>query len=175
MHSIVTLFELSTGNLREVYAGWISEMLQAYPWQWWVSLTSMKPMPLDVIRGRFFWWLKILRKAGRQRIELVWFIERQRRGALHVHAVVYGVPTDDKTFWQGMVNTWEQYSNRDGERFGDAHIKRFNPAFAGKLSWYLAKERCKDLEKLEGNGYLSEMMDYSRGVKRFLQIQEKLR
>lgn len=166
---------LSTGNLRQAYASMTAEILQAYPWQWFISLTSKKPMPLDVIRGRFFWWLRCLRKAQGRRIELIWFAERQRRGAWHIHAVIWGVPVDDKTFWRGIVNTWEYYSTRESEKFGDANIKRFNPERAGKLSWYLAKERCKDLDKLEGNGFLFEVMGYSRGVKKFLAIPEQFR
>lgn len=161
-------------SLRDAYASMTAEMLQAYPWEWFVSLTSKKPMPLTIIRGRFFWWLKILRRALHRHVEVIWFIERQRRGALHVHAVIHGVPID-KTFWQGMVNTWEKYSTRENEKFGDADIKRFRPERAGKLSWYLAKERCKDLHALEGNGFLSEMMGYSRGVRQFLAIPEEIR
>lgn len=162
-------------QLQQAYASMVSSMLQAYPWQWWVSLTSRQPMPLEVIRGRFFWWLKILRKAMRHHVQVVWFIERQHRGALHVHAIIYGVRTD-KPFWKGMINTWEKCATKDrDEKFGDATIRPYNQQFAGRLSNYLAKERSKDLNKLEGSGSLFDIMGYSRGVKTFLSIPGKFR
>jgi len=151
-------------------------MLTSFNWDWWVSLTSRKPMPLKVIRGRFFWWLKCLRKVIGRKPEFVWIIERQRRGALHIHAVISGIPSNNSSIlWRGMINTWEYYNSKGGIRFGDATIKKFNPQKAGKLCWYLAKERCKDLDLLEGSGSVFEKMGYSRGVKQFLNTPSMLK
>jgi hypothetical protein len=142
-------------------------MLQAYEWDWWVSLSSKDPMPLPVIRGRFFWWLRVLRRSMGRHVEVIWIIERQRRGALHVHAVIHGVPKDNVYFWRAMISMWETYHSKDGERFGDATIRVYNSGKAGELADYLAKERCVDLNILEGSGSIFEKFGFSRGVRKF--------
>lgn len=156
-------------ELRIAWASMISEMLNAFTWSWWVTLTSKNPMPLEIIRDRFYWWLKRLRKVLGHGFEVFWVIERQRRGALHVHAVISNIPTDDKNFWKAMINTWEYYWTHDNdEKFGSATVIKYDPRKAGKLSNYLAKERCKDLDVLEGSGSVFEKMGYSRRIKKFL-------
>jgi len=160
-------------ELREAWASMMEEMLQAFTWSWWVTLTSKQPLPLNVIRGRFFVWLKTLRKALRGRVEVIWVVERQRRGALHVHAVISHIPINNKRIWKAMINVWE-YS-RTGEKFGSATIMKYDPMKAGELSNYLAKERCKDLEIIEGNGSLFEKFGFSRGVKRYLDTPRNVR
>lgn len=124
-----------------------------------------------VLKERFRWWLGCLQERLGHRVEYIAFIERQRRGVLHVHAVICGVRTDDRLFFRAMVNTWER--RRNGEHFGQADIKRFEQEKAGKLCLYLAKERCKDLmsgRTLEGNGHLAEVVWWSRGVKKRLAV-----
>jgi len=156
-------------ELRVAWASMISEILNAFTWSWWITLTSKKPMPLEIIRGRFYKWLKRFRKILGHGFEVFWIIERQRRGALHVHAVISNVPTDDKKFWRAMINTWEYYwTHGAGEKFGSATVVKYDPMKAGKLSNYLAKERCKDLDLLEGSGSIFEKMGYSRRIKKFL-------
>mgnify|MGYP001393272375 CR=1 FL=1 len=159
-------FPYTYNRLREAWASVMSDMLQAYEWDWWVSLSTREPMPLHVIRGRFFWWLGCLRRSVGHHVENIWIIERQRRGALHVHAVVYGVPQDIR-FWKAMVDLWETYHTKPGEKFGDATIKVYNSGKAGELADYLAKERCKDLNVLEGSGSIFEKFDCSRGVRKY--------
>jgi hypothetical protein len=154
-------------NLRDAWASVMADMLQAFEWDWWVSLTSVNPMPLPIIRNRFFWWLRVLRRAVGRHVEVIWIIERQRRGALHVHAVIHGVPKDNLLFWRAMINVWETYYTKPGEKFGDANIKAYNSGKAGELADYLAKERCKDLNILEGSGSIFEKFGFSRGVKKF--------
>lgn len=146
----------------------LSEMLGAYDWDWFATLTSQKPMPLAILRARFFWWLRAVRRSVGRHIEVVWVIERQRRGALHIHAVIYGVPKE-RAFWGAMVRLWETYHTKpEAEaRFGDATIRHYSPERSGALANYLAKERCKDLGVLEGSGSIFEKLGFSRGVKRF--------
>lgn len=155
-------------ELREAYTSINQVLLQAFNWNWWVSLSTRKPMPLAVIRGRFFWWLKALRKMLGHRIELIWWAERQRRGALHIHSVISGIPIDIM-LWSKAIDLWEFQHSRGKYKFGDATIKKFDQDKSGKLSWYLAKERCKDLDILEGSGSLFEKFGFSRGVRRFLE------
>lgn len=155
-------------ELRNAYASMMQVYLEAYNWDWWVTLTSRNPMPLEVIKGRFFWWLRVLRKVVGHHVEVIWWAERQRRGALHIHAVIADVPVDDENLWKGIIHTWETYWTREG-RFGDATIKRYDTDKAGKLSWYLAKERCKDLDVLEGSGFFFEKFGFSRGVKKYVE------
>jgi len=163
-------------ELRDAYATMIGEMLQSFPWDWWVSLTTKKHLPLDVLRGRFFWWLKAIRKLAKHHHEHLWIIERQRRGALHVHVVIYNVPTNDRIFWQKAIDLWEKWHARGGKlKFGSATIVKYDPMKAGELSNYLAKERCKDLDRLEGSGSLFEKIGFSRGVKRYLDTPVDLR
>jgi hypothetical protein len=165
--------------LREAYASMISEPLQTYPWQWWATFTSKEQISLTVLKKRFWWWLRCLRKAQGRWVEYIAFIERQRRGVLHVHAVIYGVRTD-KPFWRAMVKTWEIQASgeRRGELFGKTKISRFDPGQAGKLCLYLAKERCKDLlsgRTLEGNGHLAEVVWWSGGVQKRLAVLNRNR
>lgn len=79
---IVKILKPSYQELRIAWASMISEMLNAFTWSWWVTLTSKNPMPLRIIRDRFYWWLKCLRKALGHGFEVFWVIERQRRGAI---------------------------------------------------------------------------------------------
>jgi len=75
-----------------------------------------------------------------------------------------------------MINTWETYwTHGDQEKFGDATIKKFDPQRAGKLSSYLSKERCRDLDVLEGSGSVFEKMGYSRNIRKFLSNPSSLR
>jgi len=174
-YHIVKRQKPSYQELRDAYATMIGEMLQSFPWDWWVSLTTKKHLPLDVLRGRFFWWLKAIRKLAKHHHEHLWIIERQRRGALHVHVVIYNVPTD-KVFWQKAIDLWEKWHARGGKlKFGSATIVKYDPMKDGELSNYLAKERCKDLGRLEGSGSLFEKIGFSRGVKRYLDTPVDLR
>ena len=175
-YHIVKRQKPSYQELRDAYATMIGEMLQSFPWDWWVSLTTKKQLPLDVLRRRFFWWLKAIRKLAKHHHEHLWIIERQRRGALHVHVVIYNVPTKDRIFWQKAIELWEKWHARGGKlKFGSATIVKYDPKKAGELSIYLAKERCKDLGRLEGSGSLFEKIGFSRGVKRYLDTPVDLR
>lgn len=162
------------GELREAWASMMIEMLGAFPWSWWVTLTTKKPFPIEIIRKRLYRWLKTLRKALHGHFEVIWVLERQRRGALHVHAVISDIPENNKGIWKAMINTWE-YPNRSGSKIGSAQIMRYDPGKAGELSNYLAKERCKDLDVLEGNGSIFEKLGFSRGVRKYLNTSLNLR
>lgn len=160
---------------RDAWVSVLEPILDAFPWSWWVTLSTKKPMPLEVIRGRFYWWLKCLCKELRHHVEFFWVIERQRRGALHVHAIISSVPTDDEVFWSKMINLWETSWTHGDEKFGDATIKKFDTQRAGNLIPYLAKERCKDLDLLEGSGSAFEKMGFSRNLKKFLRNPSSVR
>lgn len=161
-------------EMREAWASVMCGILNAFTWSWWVTLTTRDPLPLKVIRGRFFTWLRVLRKALHGHFEVIWVLERQRRGALHVHAVISDIPLDNKGLWRAMIRTWE-YASRSGNKFGSATIVKYDPLKAGELSSYLAKERCKDLDAIEGSGSIFEKLGFSRGVKKYLNTPLKLR
>jgi len=154
----------------------LEPVLDAFPWSWWVTLSTKDPMPLEIIRNRFYWWLKCLRKEIGHHVEFFWIIERQHRDALHVHAIISGVPNDERPIWDTMIKIWQTNWKDSGEKFGDAYIRKYNPKrAAGNLIPYLAKERCKDLDALEGSGSVFEKMGFSRNLKKFLRNPSSLR
>ena len=159
---------------RNAWAWMMADLLKAYKWDWWVTLTSRDPQPIQAIRGRYFWWFKILRKNIGHRIEHIWVIERQRRGALHIHSVIYfDEPAEVwSQRWSWAIDTWQKsWSKPNDEKYGFANIEKYDHLQAGKLSNYLAKERCKDLDVIEGSGSLFEKLGFSRGVRRYGEIQ----
>jgi len=155
-------------EIREAYVSVIQKHLESFPWQWWVSLTTRKHMPLEVIKGRLFWWLKQLRKTYKHKTEHIWFIEKQKREALHAHVVVYGV-SDDRNLWNKAVARWEHQHSRGRYKYGTAHIKPFDDARAGAACNYLSKERVKSQSSLDGSGSFFEIFGYSRGVRKFME------
>jgi len=159
---------------RNAWAWMMSDLLRSYKWDWWVTLTSWDPQPIEAIRGRYFWWFKILRKKIGKRIEHIWVVERQRRGALHIHSVIYFNEPAEKwsKLWSWAIDAWQtSWSKKNNGRYGFANIKKYDHMQAGKLSNYLAKERCKDLDVMEGSGSLFEKLGFSRGVRRYGEIQ----
>jgi hypothetical protein len=66
-----------------------------------------------------------------------------------------------------MINVWERYHTQEGV-FGDATIKPYDLNRAGELCDYLAKERCKDLDCVEGSGSVFEKFGFSRGVRKYV-------
>ncbi len=177
-HFVKTL-KPSYYELRQAWASMMIEMLDAFTWSWWVTLTSKEHISLKSIRKRFYRWLKTLRKARHGHFEVIWVLERQRRGVLHVHAVISNMPLNNMKFWKAMINVWEYgwygWYGKSDEKFGSATIIKYDPLKAGELANYLAKERSKDLSIVEGNGSLFEKFGFSRGVKRYLDTPLLLR
>jgi hypothetical protein len=161
----------------EIRNGWsylVQGYLSAFPWDWWVSLSSREFVPLEIIMSRFFWWLKVLRKSVGHHLENMWLVERQQREVFHIHSVIYGVPID-YAFWKQAIYTWETFHSKgDGVKFGDAHIKAFDKQQEKKLSKYLVKEFVQESKDLVGSGSIWDVLGFSRGVKKFLKAKDQV-
>ena len=157
--------------------GWsyvINGCLSAYPWDWWVSLSSRDYVPLTVIKNRYFWWLKVVRKQVGHHLENLWLVEKQERGVFHIHSVIFGVSSDYSN-WKKAVYNWETFHKMgSGVKFGDAKIEIFDQRRQKRLSRYLAKEFVQYSKELIGSGSIWDVFGFSRGVRRHLKTAGRL-
>ena len=102
-------------------------------------------MPLEMMKGRFFWWLKALRISAWHHLENIWLVERQKRGAFHMHSVVGGVPSDPryrkkaKWFWETDHSDLPKIPEKDDTNSGcrrlyDAKIELYDKDQERKLN-----------------------------------------